>query len=152
MEAIHNYQVAEIEVIYRPKFKASERPKISTGKEAANIFLDTWNPDTLELYEEFKVMILSRNNKVLGIFTASKGGIFSTTVDITFILGVALKAKASNLILCHNHPSGNLKPSETDSATTAKFLAASKILGLGCLDHIILTADGYFSFADNGLM
>jgi DNA repair protein RadC len=150
MEALPIYQVAEIELIYRPAFKASERPSVKNPKEAAEIFLHAWNPDTLQLFEEFKVMLLSRANKVLGIYTASKGGISGTIVDISLIMATALKAKASSLIICHNHPSGRPTPSTDDIKMTEKIKHAAHLMGMSLQDHIILTADTYTSFADSG--
>jgi len=108
--------------------------------------------DTIEYFEEFKILLLNRANFVLGIYTVSKGGIAGTIVDSKVIFGVALKAAASGLIVAHNHPSGNLKPSSNDIEITKSLVAAGKILDVKVLDHIIVANTGYFSFADEGML
>jgi DNA repair protein RadC len=145
-------QVAEVEVSYRPKFKASERPKVTTSEEVYLLFLNQWNLDKIQLQEEFKVMLLNRNNRVLGIADISVGGVSGTFVDPKKIFAIALKANASNLVLCHNHPSGNLRTSEADIRLTKKLVQAGLLLELPVYDHLIITNDGYYSFADDGMM
>jgi DNA repair protein RadC len=144
--------VSEVEVTYRPKFKASERPKVVTAEQAYQIFINQWNLDKIELQEEFKVMLLNRNNKVLGIADISMGGVSGTVVDPKIVFAVALKGNASSIILCHNHPSGNLKTSEADMRITRQLKEGGLILELPIYDHLIISNDGYYSFADNGMM
>lgn len=146
------FQVAEISVSYKPKFKASERPKVNSSKMVYDILLDNWNKDILELQEQFKVILLNRANKVLGIYEASTGGMSGTLADPKLIFSTALKACATAIIVAHNHPSGNLKPSQEDIGLTKKLIAGGKILDINVLDHIIVTAEGYFSFGDEGLI
>src|SRR3990170_6054261 len=103
-------------------------------------FLDViGGDDLLELQEEFKIMLLNRYNKVIGIFTVSSGGIAGTVADPKLIFGCALKAAASGIILAHNHPSGNLTASQADIDLTRKFKEAGKLLDIQVLDHIIIT-------------
>lgn len=102
--------------------------------------------------EEFKVLLLTRSNQVIGIVPISQGGISGTVADPKLIFAAALKSSASSLILAHNHPSGNLKPSEADIRLTRKMKEAGQFLDLPVRDHIILTQEGHFSFADEGLL
>lgn len=149
---ISMFQVSEISVSYKPKFRASERPKVNSSRLVYDVLLDNWNKDTLELQEQFKVILLNRANRVLGIYEASTGGIGGTLADPKLIFSTALKACASAIILSHNHPSGNLRPSEADKRITRKLIEGGKLLDIDILDHVIVTAEGYYSFKDEGLM
>jgi DNA repair protein RadC len=146
------FQIAEIQLSYHPHFKATERPQISQSMDAYTILSNNWNMETIELKEDFKLLLLNRANRVLGIYEVSSGGMAGTVVDPKLIFGIALKAGASYLVLSHNHPSGNLKPSTEDIAITKKLEAAGKLLDLLVIDHIIITKSGYLSFQDEGLM
>jgi DNA repair protein RadC len=146
------FEVSEIQLSYRPTIKASLRPKISSSRDAQNILRQYWNDDTLEPQEEFKILLLNRYNKVIGIFTVSSGGIAGTIADPKIIFGCALKAAASGIILAHNHPSGALQPSHADIDLTKKLKDGGKLLDIQVLDHIIITSDSYYSFADEGLL
>lgn len=145
-------RVAEVELIYKTKVKASERPKISCSKDAYKLFLEYWDKDKLELVEEFKVMLLNRVHKVLGICSLSSGGVSGTIADPKLVFMTALKANACYIMAAHNHPSGNLKPSNADETLTTKMKEAGRFLDLPLLDHLIVTAEGYLSFADEGLV
>ena len=106
--------ISEVKLIYRTKVKASQRPQVKTSKDAFELFMEHWDLDSIEHVEEFKLMLLTRSNKVLGIASISKGGINGTVTDVRIILQYAIKSNASGIIICHNHPSGNLQPSESD--------------------------------------
>jgi len=145
--------IAEVKLVYRTKVKASERLQIKCSKDAFDIFMGSWDLDSIEHVEEFKLMLLTRSNKVLGIASISKGGINGTVTDIRTILQYAIKSNASGIIICHNHPSGNLQPSESDQAITRKIKDSGLLMDVQLLDHLIITAeDNYYSFADNGLV
>jgi DNA repair protein RadC len=101
-------------------------------------------------YEEFWVLLLNRNNKILKAEKVSDGGISYTVADPKRIYKAALENSASHLVLCHNHPSGNLEPSTSDHSLTKKLIAAAKNLDMTIIDHIIVTDRGYYSFADEG--
>ncbi len=148
---IDYFHVSEIRVSYTDKVKASERVQICASKDAANI-LNTMFEDCIQHHEEFYVMLLNRSNKVLGISCISKGGIAGTVVDVKIILQTALKTNSSSLIISHNHPSGNLTASREDINITEKLKNACKILDLSLLDHLIVTNEGYLSFADEGIL
>ena len=153
MQASFNFsKVAEIRLSYVTKVKASERREITSSKDCYHILLDCWNRSCLEFVEEFKVLLLNRANKVLGIVPISKGGVAGTVADPKLIFAAALKANASSVILAHNHPSGNVQPSQADIQLTKKIKEGGKFLDLPVLDHLIITTEGYYSFADEGIL
>jgi DNA repair protein RadC len=129
-----------------------ENIKITGSESAYKLLLDNWDMDTIELQEEFKVLLLNRANHVLGIYHLSKGGVSGTIVDVKLLLAAAIKANASSIIIAHNHPSGNLKPSESDNRLTKKIKEGAKLLDINLLDHIIVTKDSYYSFTDNSIV
>jgi len=102
--------------------------------------------------EQFWVLLLSRNNKVIKKQLISTGGVSGTVADPKVIFKAALDVLASGLILIHNHPSGNLKPSQADIQLTKKMKDSGKLLEIPILDHLIFTDDGYFSFADESML
>jgi DNA repair protein RadC len=145
--------IAEVQLIYKSKVKASDRKKITCSRDAYKIFMENWNPDIIEFVEEFKILLMNRSNAVLGILDISKGGISGTVTDVRVVYLAAIKANASGIICAHNHPSGNLNPSESDTRLTQKLKEAGNLMDIQLLDHLILTTDdSYYSFADNGLL
>lgn len=144
--------ISEVQLSYTPKFKRSELPIISEARDAYHILLEHWDLNTINLIEHFYVLLLSRSNKLLGIYEVSKGGFAGTVVDPKIIFIAALKGCASSIILAHNHPSGNLKPSQSDISITKRLIEAGHILDIPVVDHIIVTEDGYLSFAEEGLL
>ena len=143
--------ISEIKITYQPKFKASERPKVSSSSDAFDIILNQWDND-IEYRESFAVLLLNRANKCLGMTFISKGGISGTIADPKMIFQAALKANASSIIIAHNHPSGNLKPSDNDIKLTKAIKNAGATLELPVIDHLILSNDTFFSFADEGIL
>ena len=146
------FEVAEIELVYKSKVKASARPVITSSKSAYDILLKAWDENKIELLEQFKVLLLNRANKVLGIYEVSTGGISGTVADPRLIFVAALKANASSIVISHNHPSGNLKPSRQDEELTSKIKQAGQFLDIKVLDHLIVTPEAYYSFADDGIL
>ena len=146
------YQAAEIEISYKPKFKASERPKIDSSNKAFNVLCSNWSDDKIEFLEEFKIILLNRANHVLGIVDISQGGLAGTYVDPKIIFSIALKANSSGIILSHNHPSGQCQPSQADVELTNRMVQIGALLELPILDHIIICPDRYYSFKDEGLI
>jgi DNA repair protein RadC len=145
--------ISEVSLIYKSKVKASDRPQVKCSRDAYKIFMENWNPDIIEFVEEFKILLINRSNSVLGILEISKGGISGTVTDVRVIFQAAIKANSSGIIVCHNHPSGNLNPSESDTKLTQKIKEAGTIMDIQLRDHLILTTDdNYYSFADNGLL
>lgn len=141
--------IAEIQVSYNTNSRVKQ--KITSSASAYEILKSNWNEGRLELQEEFKVLILNRANDVLGIYNMSKGSVSGTVVDIRLLIAVALKCNASGILICHNHPSGNLNPSEADIEITKKIKQASELFDIKMIDHIIITHLGYYSFLDSGV-
>ena len=139
-------KIAEIEVSYRTKNKS--KLKISDSNDAYEAFISNWNKDSIELQEEFKVLLMNRANEILGLYPLSKGGVAATIVDAKLLFSVALKCNAASVILAHNHPSGNLNPSTRDKEITKKLISASKFLDIAILDHLIISKSGFYSLAD----
>lgn len=145
-----NINVAEIQVSYSPQ-KILDF-KVVDSKKSFELMLQKWEQGRIEMQEEVKLLLLNRNNKVLGIYSLAMGGITSCVVDVRIILAVALKALATGIILVHNHPSGNLAPSIDDKKITEQLNLSCKLIGITLVDHLIITKDDYFSFADEGLL
>lgn len=123
--------------------------KITCAKEAYDVLA----PFFIDLdFEEFWCVFLNNNNKCLRCIRISQGGLTSTSVDVRKIFKYALELGAISIILAHNHPSGSLKPSESDIALTKKIYEGAKILDLRIVDHLIITTGGFYSFADAGLL
>lgn len=145
-------QVTEVELVYKAKIKPSERPVIKSSRDAYDVFLKVWDENKISFQEEFKVLLLNQANQVIGVYNASMGGITGTVADPRLILAAAIKGLSVSLVLGHNHPSSNLKPSRADEELTNKIKEAAKYHDIKVLDHIIVTAEGYYSFADEGLL
>lgn len=152
MAEINLSEISEVELVYRRKVKANDRPKVSCSQDAYALFRENWDDLTINLYEQFKVMLLDRNNRCMGISHVSSGGVSGTVVDSKLIYATALKSRACQIIVAHNHPSGNLDASSQDHHITKKLVSAGKVLDLPLLDHLIITDESYSSIADNGLM
>lgn len=143
-------KISEISVSYSSS--KNDKLKISNSKQSYDVLRACWSDVIIELQEEFKVLMLNHSNHILGIYPLSKGGVSGTIVDAKLVFSVALKCNASNIIIAHNHPSGNLKASEADKNITAKLKKAGEYLDIVLLDHLIITKNDFFSFADNGLI
>ncbi len=125
------------------------KPKITCSQDAYNCVYPVMEDLT---HEVFKILLLNRNNRVTKIETVSVGGVAGTVVDPKIIFKKALDEQASSIILAHNHPSGNLNPSQQDIAVTKKLVAAGKTLEINILDHLIISNQGFYSFLDEGLI
>ena len=133
----------------RKKSELRDKVRISGSQDVYALF----QPLIADLsHEEFWVLLLNRSNRVIDNIRISQGGISGTVIDVRLILKNALDRLASSLILCHNHPSGNLKPSEADIKITSKITHAGKTMDIQLLDHIIIADNSYFSFSDEGLV
>lgn len=161
----------------RPEYGQKNEPVIKTAKEffltgsemiAANHFeagrqicqssdsykelQKVWNED-IDLRERFIILYLNKQNKVHGFYTVSIGGVDGTVIDYKLCILPALRSMSSGMILAHNHPSNNLRPSQADIKVTKKIKEAAKLFDIAVLDHIIMTPDeGYYSFADEGIL
>ncbi len=133
----------------RKETEPDEKPKVLTSSDTAKIF----KPLLSDLpHEEFWVLMLNRNNLVIDKMMVSQGGLSGTVIDVRIILKMAIEKLACSIILCHNHPSGNLIPSDADKEITRKIREAGKLMDIPVLDHLIIGNDAYFSFADQGLI
>ena len=124
-------------------------PKITSSQDAYHAFL----PKLQDLStEEFWILLLNRQNEIIDLKQISQGGVAGTVVDPKVIFKIALQSLASGIILSHNHPSGNLKPSKADIQITNKIKTAGQTLEINVHDHLIISEQGYYSFADEGIM
>ncbi len=147
-----NDNVAEISVTYATTIPTHDRVTVAHSHQAVEVLRFIWDDGKMELQESFKVILLNRKNQVLGVVTISDGGRVSTQVDIRFLFGILLKSASVAVILSHNHPSGNRNPSESDMQLSQKIIDVAKLHDISILDHIILTSESYYSFADEGLL
>lgn len=133
----------------RKETETPEKSRITGSSDVADYF----TPLLADLdHEEFWILFLNRNNRINDKFMASKGGITGTVIDVRTIMKTAVEKLATSMVLCHNHPSGNLIPSDADHQITQKLKEAGKLLDIQVLDHIIITQKSYYSFADNGIL
>lgn len=133
----------------RREAEAMKKNKIASSKDAVDIL----QPHMSDLiHEEFVVLMLNRANEVISKFELSKGGIAGTVVDPKLIFKAALEKLASGIILCHNHPSGNTRPSQEDIKITKKLKDAGTLMDINVIDHIIIGGNSFYSFADEGMM
>lgn len=144
--------IAEIEISYKPSIKVSRLPVVYASQDAYHFFLETWDKTKLEFVEQGRLMLLNHANRVLGICTISTGSNTQTVVDKKLILGIALKANVSKIIIAHNHPSGLLRPSMQDRTLTEALLKACVVMDIEFADHLIITTEDYYSFADEGAL
>ena len=143
-----DYTVGEVELTY--KSTSRSRSKIYSSEDAYKILLPTYKEGTICYKEYFKVLLLSQSNQVLGYTLISEGGITETCADVRVILQAALLTNSVAIILAHNHPSGNLKPSRQDMEITKQVKDAARLMRITVTDHLILTDAGYYSFSDEG--
>lgn len=142
--------VAALELGRRRKEKeVGEREKIGSSKDVYELM----KPLLIDLpHEEFWLIMLNRGNLVIKKELISRGGVAGTVVDAKIIFKKAVDNYASSIIICHNHPSGNIKPSEADIKVTKSIKEAGKIMEIPLLDHLIVTENNYYSFGDEGLI
>jgi DNA repair protein RadC len=146
------YEVTEIKLVYESRVRAKDRPQVCSSLDAYQILLSNWS-EQIGFIEEFYILLLDRSNRVMGHYLVSQGSMTGTVVDAKVVFAAALKARANAIILAHNHPSGNLRPSKADIALTQKLEKAGKLLDTPVLDHLILSPEGgYYSFSDEGVM
>lgn len=146
-------KLAEVKITYSSKIKPADRYKI-TNSNAVNEYLShVYDRDTMEHHESFYVILLNSANRVLGHALIGVGGITGTVADIRVIMQNALLSNAVGIIMSHNHPSGNLLPSEADRNLTKQVKEACKIMGISLLDHLIVSPFGdYYSFSEEGAL
>lgn len=142
--------IAALELANRSGMEeGSSKQKVSCSRDVYTYFRPLLHDSS---YEEFWILLLNRGNKILKSICISQGGLSGTVADPKKIFKMALEQYASSVVLCHNHPSGNISPSESDIRLTQKLKKAGSFLDLPIIDHIIVGEDSYFSFADEGLL
>lgn len=143
--------VPELQVSY----KISDRKylgKVTCSKDIADFIRKTFLQGEIELQEQMIILYLSQSNNIIGYYRHSKGAINATVADIRIILATALKSLAVSMVISHNHPSGNLNPSRADETLTTKIKEAAALMDIRLIDHVIVTEQGFYSFADSGLL
>lgn len=128
-----------------------KKVKITNSKDAAD-YIRQFYSDDIGIFESFFILLMNRANNTIGYAKISQGGVTGTLVDNVILTKYAIESLSSGVILAHNHPSGNLKPSKTDMKLTAKIKECLKLFDIPVLDHVILTEDGYYSMADEGIL
>ena len=149
-ESEAGYVVMAMELGRRRNFhEAAEHAQIKGSKDAANYI----RPMIGDLFhEEFWVIYLNRQNQILTTRKLSMGGMTGTVIDVRLVIKSALDLHATSMVFCHNHPSGNLQPSDADRKITRQLKDAGAMMEIPVMDHLIVTSMGYFSFADEGML
>lgn len=145
-------EIPSIKLFYHNHVESHQLPKVTSSSDSFEILLSCFDQDTIELREEFKILLLKANNTVLGTVNLFTGGSRGVLVDPKFILVSACLSNAVGVILAHNHPSGQTKPSESDMCLTKKIKSALDLVDIVLVDHIILSKDRYYSFSDESML
>ena len=141
-----------IEVKYSKHVPKKSRTTLTSSQDTSMLLRNIFSQDTFHWREEMILLCLSKANDVIGYYKISSGGTSGTVCDPKIVFTTALNCTASSIIVAHNHPSGNNKPSSADMDITKKLVNAGLLLDIKVLDHIILTEETYYSFADEGLI
>lgn len=143
-------EVHEIVISY--KRTGIQKSHVANSSDSYEAVMELFDPDTIDLREEFYALFLNTRNNVVGYYPLSKGSLNATTVDPRLIFMAALKYPTRSIILTHNHPTGSSYPSDSDRIMTRRIVDAANLFDFKVLDHIIACSDGYYSFADEGLL
>ena len=142
------FEVSEVKLTYKRTLELSEMLKALSSKEIYNLLKECFNPETIDLTVSFKVLLLSPTKNVIGILNVSEGHSFAKE-KVKLIMQSALLANADRIIIAHNHPDGDLTIRAMDDYITKQVKKASEMFDIELLDHIIITSDSYYSYADN---
>lgn len=148
MSTHNSSAVNEIQLSYKRPLSTENMLQVCKAESAYQVFFSQWDENRIDLVEDFKMLLLNRANRLIGIYHVSSGTTAGTLVDTKLVFVAALKANASGIILAHNHPSGNLRPSNEDRSLTKRLTNAGELLDIKVLDHIIVANEGYYSFAE----
>ena len=140
----------KIQISWDKKVKKSELIPLTSSTQSVAVLREIFSKDTFDWTEEMILLCMNRANKIVGFYKVSSGGISGTICDPKVVFTIALNCGASSIILAHNHPSGNTTPSQADKLITQKIKSGGEILDIKLLDHVILTDESYYSFADEG--
>lgn len=147
------YQIPKVELTLKVIREGNYVPTIiSTGSECAKVIRTLFNEETFHWTEEMLLLCLNNRNEIMHYCIVSTGGMCGTVCDVRKILLIALQSAATSIILSHNHPSGNLKPSAADLNLTSRVKEAASFHEIKLLDHVILTYDSYLSMMEEGLI
>ena len=135
----------KMSVAYDPPINKDDLHQIKNAEDAFELSKQIFDQDTFNWVEEMILVCLNRNNRVLGYYSVSKGGVSGTYCDPKVVYAIALKVGASSIILIHNHPSGNLEPSRADIYLTEKIKKGGELLDIVLMDHLIVASNGYYS-------
>jgi hypothetical protein len=142
-------QIPEVKVRYNRSTRKKFLGKLTSSKDVADFIRSCYKRGEIELQEQFVVLFLNQANNIIGYYKHSVGGISGTVADPRIILSAALKCAAVSIIIAHNHPSGNLQPSEADKQITRKLNQAAQLMDIRLLEHLIITKESFYSFAEN---
>jgi len=145
-------KIAEVALKYKTYVPVDDLPKIECPEDALLLLRTIWDEDTIQLREEFVIILLNNAKRCLSWSRISTGGSTCTIVDISTIFQIALLGNAASIILSHNHPSGRLKPSTADIHLTQRVKKSGGLLGISVDDHIIISDTGHYSFRINGFL
>jgi DNA repair protein RadC len=148
----YNSLVPELYIARKKGDNNLNKVKITSSRDSYDFFRKLFNEDTLSVNESFIAVFLNISNNTIAWTKISSGGVSSTVVDHKMILKIAIGTLSSAIIIAHNHPSGNIKPSESDKLITNKIKSVCKNIDINLLDHLILSEEGYYSFADSNLL
>ena len=150
MSTVYKSMLCEV----KPKYITTNhhKVKISSSKDAYKEMLVHFDKDTIEYQEEVVALYLNRANNTIGMQKLSKGGIAGSVVDGKILYSMALQTGASSIILAHNHPSGNIKPSDSDLKLTSQLKDFGKLINISLIDHLIISNNQFFSLADEGFI
>ena len=149
LDATIDYQLPEIEINYTP---TRNRIKVQKSKQLHQVFKSIWDTNLLNVQEQCYALFLNSSNEIIGWRLISTGSTTSILIDFKLIAAIACKSLASGVAIAHNHPSGKPIPSGSDKELTVKLQDALELLNIELIDHIIITKDGYSSFAEEGLL
>ena len=152
MESEYVYKCCEMQISYSAKVKATERITAITSEALADAFRKFYPDGTLEYCESTYAALLDNQFRIIGIIRCSEGVLDSAPFNFRKIMQAALLCNAKGIVICHNHPSGSLTPSTLDKEGTRKLMEMCRVMQYKFVDHIILTAESYYSFNDNGLL
>lgn len=145
------FTLQEVKVTYtRPPL--SKMTKVRSSNDVERVLRKHIDPSQLDYKEFFWIMLMSNSFHVLGIAKISEGTTTATQVNVKEVFQILLKTNAVSFILVHNHPSGNLTPSEADLTLTRRIKVLAELMDVKLLDHVILSSEGYYSFADEGTL
>lgn len=144
-------RIKEIDISYSYGIAKAERETVTSSRDAHHIFLSMIEK-SIEYKESFLLMVLNNSNEILGVKRVFEGGLNACAVDIRLIFQTILKAHGVGFIICHNHPSGKMQPSQADKDLTNKIQQGAQTLDLKLLDHLIISKDSYLSFADENIL